>query len=370
MKPLRRTGGGPLLPLAIDSGAHAIYQANTPLISEKRSLCVRRPAGKRVVEGLNQAFLDSEDFNSYLQRYIDFVKEYGKTLSYCVTLDIPGSAEATWTLYRKFTSRGLKVMPVFHIGEDPSYLKKYLAETDYIGLGGLVQMGSRHASLEFQRRTWRMLTDDRGRPIAKVHGFALTALRALETRPYYSVDSSRAFTIARYGGILVPQKVGKGFVFNSKPLVLSVSRPSANGSRTARHAAHHDPNGLNRKAVDEYLDSVGVTMEQVVEEGGWRDIVNLHYMNSMMHTVAQQHSEAMGIPFQTTYYTSGCFFSAPSVFVDGVKHLSARGQTKYLAYLGTFYAPRPIRLLYEHWMGKTLAVKSGKTLRAAPSNSD
>src|SRR5690606_34552783 len=90
-------------------------------------------------------FVDSGAFSAYTREavididdYIAFIKHYRKDITVYANLDAIGDAKASLYNYEYMCNAGLHPLPVFHQGEDFSYLRKYLEETEYIALGGMV----------------------------------------------------------------------------------------------------------------------------------------------------------------------------------------------------------------------------------------
>lgn len=133
-----------------------------------------------------------------LDAYTTWLHVHRDLLSVYANLDVIGDADATWRNQQRLEAAGLAPLPVFHAGEDWSWLHRYLDNGyRYIALGGLV-----------------------GRPIAKVmpwaircfkiaagravfHGFGLTTWKALAGLPWYSVDSSSWGAGFRFGQVTV-----------------------------------------------------------------------------------------------------------------------------------------------------------------------
>lgn len=164
-----------------------------------------------------ELFLDSGAFSAWnqgvtirVEDYISFVKKYRKSISLYAVLDVIGDAEGTWRNQKIMEDAGLCPLPCFHFGEPLKYLERYVREYDYIAIGGLAKKGARPEMFEFLDRCFDVICDDKGMPQTRVHGFAVTSLKAMRRYPWYSVDSTTWLLVSRMGSILVPYKLSSG----------------------------------------------------------------------------------------------------------------------------------------------------------------
>jgi len=138
-------------------------------------------------------FIDSGAFSAStrgvkidIDEYCDWLLEFEPHIEVYANLDVIGDPEATMRNQRYMERRGLHPLPVFHYGSDFGLLKELAAEYSYIALGGMVPLSRQKKKLRhFLARCFSITTDQ-----VKVHGFGLTATWALETFPFYSVDSA------------------------------------------------------------------------------------------------------------------------------------------------------------------------------------
>jgi hypothetical protein len=170
-------------------------------------------------------FLDSGAFSAWRKRhiidvraYIKFVREAEPWITTYANLDvIPGRSDRVRTTADAETSAaqsyrnlqimkdaGLKPLPVFHHGESFKWLERMLADGEgYIGVSTAKNL------LHDVQRRWlgeffREVTDQRGRPLIRVHGFGSAHVRLLRRYPFYSVDSAGWLQAGAYGKIYVP----------------------------------------------------------------------------------------------------------------------------------------------------------------------
>lgn len=164
-----------------------------------------------------ELFLDSGAYSAWKQgtpidinNYITFIKEHIRDLSIYAVLDVIGDAKGTLRNQKIMERAGLNPLPAFHFGSDFKYLKYYLAHYDYIALGGLASMGASPEMFDFLDQCFDIICDKQGFPTAKIHGFAVTTLKAMKRYPFYSVDSTTWLLMARMGFMILPAKKPDG----------------------------------------------------------------------------------------------------------------------------------------------------------------
>ena len=167
-------------------------------------------------EDRRQIFLDSGAFSAftqgvevdlpgycdYIKRNEDIIEKRDGTLLASV-LDGIGDPLKTWQNQQRMETLGVRPLPCFHYGEDEHYLEWYVANYDYITIGGMVPISKPQLKLWLDKIWERYLIDGSGRPKLRVHGFGLTTVSLMERYPWYSVDSSSWVQIARVGGMLL-----------------------------------------------------------------------------------------------------------------------------------------------------------------------
>lgn len=163
-------------------------------------------------------FLDSGAFSAMtkgveinIQDYIAFIKEYRKYISVYAVLDVIGDPEATLRNQHIMEDAGLCPLPCFHYGEPLRYLQKYVAEYDYIALGGMARLGARPDMFRFLDDCFDVICDKDGLPKVKVHGFGITTISVMKRYPFYSVDSTSWLIGSRNGQIFVPSPLDDGW---------------------------------------------------------------------------------------------------------------------------------------------------------------
>ena len=99
-------------------------------------------------------------------------------------VNVEEGAKQGWENYRRMLDRlpSEKVLPVYHLGEDPKWLERYLSfGATYIGIGRLTVSTARDA--EGLRSVRKMLVED-GKPVVRLHGFAVASWDLMGILPW------------------------------------------------------------------------------------------------------------------------------------------------------------------------------------------
>lgn len=140
-----------------------------------------------------------------IQKYKDFVQENGHLFVKCFNMDSIGSGEVSYENWKWLQKNGIETIPIYHIGTDEKYLKKYLRETDYIAIGAIASLSTNKRISGLSYVFDKYLTDSRGRAKYKVHGLGLTAIPIMLEYPWYSLDSFTPIVSAAWGAVFVPK---------------------------------------------------------------------------------------------------------------------------------------------------------------------
>lgn len=124
------------------------------------------------------------------QEYIKWVEKWQHHFSAVSAPDVIGDPIASTRETEVMLKAGLqvKVLPVFHVGEDWKWLRYWndRTEIDYMALGGMVPHAKNSKLIDaWLSRCFKIL-----RPDLRVHGFGMTSWPALKKWPWFSVDSS------------------------------------------------------------------------------------------------------------------------------------------------------------------------------------
>lgn len=186
--------------------------------------------------------------------YIAWLKANPKLYNAYVNFDVITSGQGSYDNWIEMRKQGLDPIAVYHVTTDVKFLKKYLdAGATYIAIGRIAFLGMRYRFLNCDNIWANYLTDPKGFPTLKVHGFGLTSLSVMTRYPWYSVDSSSWGFIARHGGLFIARKVNGVFDF-------TVEHYKRNVSTRAPHKKsipHIQMMGrLEEKVLREYLDFI------------------------------------------------------------------------------------------------------------------
>lgn len=210
-----------------------------------------------------QIFLDSGAFSAYtlgatlsVEEYCEYIKvnkdiirvDDGNLMA--SVLDGIGDPLQTWRNQMEMELRGVRPLPCFHANEDERYLEHYVANYDYITLGGMVGSSTKALSVWLDRIWDRYLVDGAGRAKVKVHGFGITAIPLMERYPWHSCDSSSWIQSTAFGTIVTP-KWG--------PLAVSDKSPSRHDA--GQHLGTLTP--MEQNAVLQHLENIGFTYERL-----------------------------------------------------------------------------------------------------------
>ena len=166
---------------------------------------------------LLKTMLDSGAYSAFRQgkvididEYAEFVKTNGHNYDACITLDVINDAKSTYRNWLYLRKKGVDVLPVYHLGTDEKWLRKYLEVTDHICLGAIANLSTK-ARLEGLTYIWeKYLVDENKMPKVKVHGLGLTAVAIMLQYPWHSVDSMTPLISAVFGRIFLPFVKGHG----------------------------------------------------------------------------------------------------------------------------------------------------------------
>lgn len=219
-----------------------------------------RQMGSKKVE----LFLDSGAYSAWAQKkeidiyeYIDFIKKNRKLISVYANLDDITSAENTWKNQKIMEEAGLNPLPVFHYGEDEKYLIRLLKDPKYkyISLGGMVPVPNNKLVQWLDRIFSDHLTNKKGMPRRKIHGFGLTSLRLMLRYPWFSVDSTSWVVTGRMGAIYIPKRKNGRWIYDEDSWKVNVSNRSSSVDEKGKHIA--TMRDAEKKVLLEYIESKG-----------------------------------------------------------------------------------------------------------------
>jgi len=218
------------------------------------------------------------DYEEYLQENKCWLKNY-------FNLDVLSDGEKSFINWIHLKANGLKPIPVFHIGTDEKYLKEYLKTEDYIAIGAIADMSTSKRLVSLERIWEDYLTDKKGFPKVKVHGFGLTSIRVMKRYPWYSVDSTSWVMFGRYGAILVPKTNKEKPVYDENPFIVSVSDRSPKRKNIGEHFQNF-PENVKLK-IEKYVNELGFSMEELSMVHHKRDLINMLYYIGVQNSIPE-----------------------------------------------------------------------------------
>lgn len=187
-------------------------------------------------------FLDSGAFSAYtqgvkinLKDYCAYIHRNADIIDVCSVLDSVGDPKQTLLNQQQMESEGVHPLPCYHYGEPENYLERYIAEYDYITIGGMVPISKPQLRLWLDRIWSEYLCDDNGKARLKVHAFGMTNLELMARYPWYSVDSSSWVQIGSMGNILV-QGLGTVPISDTSPRLKDWGQHGSNITPPQREA--------------------------------------------------------------------------------------------------------------------------------------
>jgi hypothetical protein len=225
-------------------------------------------------------YFDKKEAKDFLERYIQYVHEHGKQLYDYVNLDVIFNPERTWDHQKYMESCGCHPIPVFHFGEDLKWLKKYMDEHEYIGIGGLGQDITKAKFIIHHGDPAFKLITDSGQKI-RTHGFAVTSLDLMLRYDWYSCDSTTWVKHAAYGAILVPRFDNEGLPeYEKNPLLISTSEQSKYGTPNRPHYTRVHPEEVVKR-IREYFERKGWKDEDLGNVWEARVDANITYFSDL-----------------------------------------------------------------------------------------
>jgi len=160
---------------------------------------------------MKKYILDSGAFTAFnkgtkidIDEYIEFVRLHSDLFDYCISLDVIGNAKDSYHNWKYIQSKGVNVIPVFHLGTDEKWLLRYLKQTDYIGIGAIAKLNTNQRVMGLTRIWKDYLIDSNQKAKVKVHGLGLTSIGIVLRYPWYSLDSASCIKNAGFGSIFLP----------------------------------------------------------------------------------------------------------------------------------------------------------------------
>jgi hypothetical protein len=145
----------------IDSGAFTVFTKGISIdIDDYLAFCLNQPK--------EWTFIN-----------LDVIPPYN-----CSKKELERCVEQSFENYIYLKDKLSNVMPVYHTGEENKWLKKYLNETDYVGVGFGEYKKNQKVKNKFLEDVFRLTGTE-----YKVHGLGYDNFKGLAKYPFFSVDS-------------------------------------------------------------------------------------------------------------------------------------------------------------------------------------
>lgn len=248
-----------------------------------------------------KVFLDSGAYSAFTQNAVIDIKEYAQyilknrdIIEFAANLDdLSGdkvaAAERTWENQRKLEELVPKeasyIIPVYHVREPPSVLDRLTKKYPFIAIGGMVPESAGDLR-ELLDDIWdRQLTDKRGAPIVRVHGFGMTTFDLMQRYPWWSVDSTSWVIYGAMGWALVVGDHGRIARVN-------ISNQSPKRRELDQHFDTVSP--IHQDILRRVIESKGFTVEELQQNYKRRDAFNITVYKDIMGTNAKTFKKHKG----------------------------------------------------------------------------
>lgn len=230
--------------LMVDSGAHSLYREYTR----------KNPAKAEI-------FFESDVFWNYVDDYAEFIKLHKNEIDIYVSVDVVYNSELSWKVQKYLeNTHKLNPMPVFHCFEDFKWLKKYIDNYDYIGLGGLAgKIGKQTWVKVMGDPAFNLICDAPDRmPRVKTHGFAVASPELFVKYPWFSIDSASWVIYGKYGGIVIPRKKNGKYDYSLPPYLIKTSWRNHHINKPGTHIDNITE--IQKRSLLEYLETRNICL--------------------------------------------------------------------------------------------------------------
>lgn len=234
-----------------------------------------RKSGERV-------FLDSGAFTAWMQgavidlpKFCEFCHRNADAITHVSVLDSIGDAAKTLENQKEMERRGVAALPCFHFGEDEKYLEYYIANYEYITLGGLARIGLANQRPWLDMIWEKYLCDPSGNARLKVHGFGITAVTLMRRYPWYSIDSA-SWRLSAINGQIFHPEIG----------TIDIGAKRNSRKDLDKHFATLAP--PVQAALITFIESRGYTIEDLANSDVTRSIFNMNSYAEINREITMQ----------------------------------------------------------------------------------
>ena len=140
-----------------------------------------------------------------LEEYAEWGLKYQGVIDRFINLDVIYDAKLSQRNWERLKKRGLKTIPVFHVGSDLAILNELANEHDLICLGGVAGQKKGVETYGYWYKKCFETVGDR----AKLHALGISSNEFCYRFPFDSFDSSSVSTMARHNFIIYTNRWGK-----------------------------------------------------------------------------------------------------------------------------------------------------------------
>lgn len=138
------------------------------------------------------------DWPAYVDRYADFIKQYGIKSFFELDIDPLVGYEKVLDLRKRLEDRtGMACIPVWHKSRGPDRFYEMCEQYSYVAIGGIVSKEIKRS----EYKAFRGMIQYAHQQNAKIHGLGFTNLTELHKYHFDSVDSTSWVSGNRFGTI-------------------------------------------------------------------------------------------------------------------------------------------------------------------------
>lgn len=195
-----------------------------------------------------------QENKDYLMAYVSVDKIPGKFGAKRTQAEVENSAKVGYKNLEKMWKAGLQPIPVFHQGESWAWLERMLADKiPYIGISSSKDLWATEQQ-KWLDQVFTLLTNTKGEPIVKTHGFGITRPGFIFRYPFFSCDSTAWSLAPGYGSVLIPplDRIGGSHQYLKQPTKIVLSGVQ-HKSPSSQRKQFEGLSGLHRAAIEAFF---------------------------------------------------------------------------------------------------------------------
>jgi len=218
--------------------------------------------------------------------------------------EVEDSASGSYSNLQKMKEHGLNPIPVFHQGESPKWLERMLKDGEtYIGISSAKDLPVKEQKVWLDEM-FTILTDSKGVPFIKTHGFGMMSVSILLRYSFYTVDSTSWALGGGYGKILVPTYKNGDYDYTKKPVPVIMSG-EVNSSKSAQKMQFDWRGPFEQDFIRKFIEEIcEVSMVDVRCDPTARHICWLkYYMELCDHIIGNKFKYRQGVAVPSCKWT-------------------------------------------------------------------